>query len=291
MSALTGAIDPKKGIGLAKWLIKHAVPFALAGLESFYTDGVAEVVNPDDASWRRQVWKYQRNTPLGTEEDYALWGVDIVNVTSNTIDSTWTEGDFALVEAAASELAQALSGMQASHHTLVERAYYMRAFNPDIPWGQPVPRIVTDPDTGEQEEMNRFVRGGPPVFRQALTLAGGATPSGAPYQAAMSVTLKTPTRKHWGRIYLPGLAGTATPGTNGRFSTAACQQVANLFAEYAADLSANDFYLSVTTTQHEKKYAAAHHAVREIQVDDVPDVIRRRRPRQASVRSIGVASP
>ena len=291
MSSLTGAIDPKKGIGLARWLVKHAVPFALAGLESFYTDGVATVVDEADATWRRQVWKFQRATPPGTEEDYALWGVDIINLTSSNIDSSWTSADFATVETAANELWSVLQSHMASHHTLVERAYYMRAFNPDVPWGEPVPFMVIDPITGKSEEINRFTRGGPPVFRQAFNQPGNANPSGAPYQAAMSVTLKTATRKHWGRLYLPGLAGGATPGSIGRFSTTSCQTIANAFAEYASDLSANDFYLTVTTTQHEKKYAAAHNSVTDIQVDDIPDVIRRRRPRQAANRSIGVAAP
>lgn len=290
MPAITPVVSVKKPIGLGRWLVKVAVETTTLVLNDLFTDGVGQVDTSQDVEWRQLTFRYQRTTPAATEEDYAMFKVDVVNMTGGNLDSSWTEGDYTNVDAAVQELAGVLMPLSSSSHTLVDVQYHRRAFNPDVNWGQPVPQMVTDPVTNRQKEINRFVRTGPPLHVKSINLIGTAAGAALPYQSAMSVTFKTAAPKHWGRVYLPGLQISET-GLHGRFQPTAMTAVANAFAEFASDLSANDFYIKVAMTQHERHYEAALQAVDSIVVDDIPDVIRRRRPRQAAGRATGVATP
>lgn len=291
MATITPAVNPNKLTGLGRWLVKTALPFVVAGLEDAFTDGVGQASPVSDVQWRRIVVRYSRATPATTAEDYATWGMDIVNMTGGNIDSSWTAGDYTAVDAALNELLTTLNAFVSNTHTLVDVQYYARSFNPDLVAGNPVPQYKTDPSTGRTKEIPRFSRSGPPLHILTKNLVGGSGAFTLPYQSAMSVTFRTATRKHWGRCYLPGLHSGEIQSANGRFATATITSVANAFAEFASDLGANDFYPMVAVTQQDGKSATALMSIKELVVDDVPDVIRRRRPKQPSQRIVGVATP
>jgi hypothetical protein len=67
--------------------------------------------------------------------------------------------------------------------------------------------------------------------------------------------------------------------------------MANMTAELVDDLAAKGFQLVVPTTQTDSALQGGLNVVTAIQVDDVPDVIRRRRPSTPKIRTIGVATP
>jgi len=287
VATITPAVNPNKVAGLGRWLVKVALPFVVAGLEDAFSDGVGQAAPADDVQWRRVNWRFTRLTPATTVEDVAMFGFDVVNMTGGNIDSSWTAGDYTAVDAAMTELWGVLQGLVSSSHTLTEIQYHARSFHHDLPIGAGVPQL----QPGSTKEVNRFARSGPPLHVLTKNAAGGVPGQALPYQNAMSVTFRTAARKHWGRCYIPGLAIADMTGTNGRFASATCTAVANAFAECASDLGANDFFIMVPSTQNDSKYATSLQSVKEIVVDDVPDVIRRRRPKQASIKAVGVATP
>jgi len=287
MATITPAINPNKAAGLGRWLVKVALPFVVAGLEDAFTDGVGQAAPASDVQWRRLNWRFTRATPASTVEDVAMFGFDVVNLTSGNIDSSWTTGDYAAVDAAVTELWASLSPLVSNSHTLTEVQYHARTFSADLPIGEHVPQF----QPGTNKEVARFERSGPPLHLLTKNEPGVNSGGVLPYQNALSVTFRTAARKHWGRCYIPGLSIADLASATGRFSPTTTVAVANAFAEFASDLAANDFYIMVPSTQNDSKYATSLQSVQQIQVDDVPDVIRRRRPKQASIRSIGVPTP
>lgn len=95
-----------------------------------------------------------------------------------------------------------------------------------------------------------------------------------PDQVAATVTFKTSSRKHWGRIYMPGLI-TGDIGTQGKLTAATyVDVVAGAFDTMRTSL------LALGLSTRPVIWSAKYRAVLEIiqtQMDDVPDVIRSRR--------------
>lgn len=113
---------------------------------------------------------------------------------------------------------------------------------------------------------------GDPAFTEtAVGLVGIAAATGElPPQCACSITLHTASRRHWGRIYLPGLAtGTISYG---RFSTTFVDGLAGSFDTFATTLRSGAQGIVI--------WDRTNWTPRDVQtgrVDDVVDVIRRRR--------------
>lgn len=121
--------------------------------------------------------------------------------------------------------------------------------------------------------LARFESGDP-----ALT-AGGASGELLPPQVACSVTFKTIERLRWGRIYLPGVTGSQCQ--NGRFTAQHCEAVVRQAAEFAQAAHDAGYALVVFDVLNK-----TWRVVREVQVDDIPDVIRRRRWEVPSIRDV-----
>jgi hypothetical protein len=121
-------------------------------------------------------------------------------------------------------------------------------------------------------------------FVQPKALAGLSANAALPPQVACSITeiLGAESRRHWGRFYLPGLA-THTLATDGSWLPAHVVTI----ADQAAIL-----YNAWTTTEVQPIVwvgrapagASGFAAVTEIRVDNIPDVIRRRRFEDVSQR-------
>jgi len=118
-----------------------------------------------------------------------------------------------------------------------------------------------------------------PIFVETIpVVSGGATGSAAPLptQVAMSVTFKTANRKNWGRFYLPCLTSSVL-STNGYFDTSPVDIVAT-----AADALTNRSltpYMCIWS-----KTTGVAQDPMFVQVDDVPDVVRRRRANVTTYR-------
>jgi hypothetical protein len=101
-----------------------------------------------------------------------------------------------------------------------------------------------------------------------------------PDQDSLTATWRTCSRKHWGRIYLPGVCATAM-GSLGQFAPASVDNQALAWHNFIAGLSSAAQTLGVWT--YRKK---AFLDITQLEVDDVPDIQRRRRMNKASYRKI-----
>src|SRR4051794_21776195 len=77
----------------ARYLVRaldHVIPAGGAYLASALTDGNEQA----DLAWMRWHCIATRTTPAGTTEDKAQFKLDLLNITSGAVDSTWTAADF-----------------------------------------------------------------------------------------------------------------------------------------------------------------------------------------------------
>jgi hypothetical protein len=257
-----------------RWLVRHADE-VLGPLGLYLLEQLDNNEPVADLAWVRMNLRFGRATPAGTTEDYAQFKLDLLNITSGAVDTSWVPADFTAVATALDAFATRILPFVSSTHTLKEyRAYKMR-FNPSDP----------GPGHGPANPQRPFLDSGPPVYVLAKNVFGTGT-SATPYQVACTVTLKTPWPKHWGRIYIPGAALGMT--SSGRWVTASQQTIADAAFDLQDDLAAAGFLITVPVAQVAKERFHALLAPTSMVVDDIPDVIRRRRPKQAAVRAIGV---
>lgn len=120
-----------------------------------------------------------------------------------------------------------------------------------------------------------------PDFERDINLDGGGT-NCLPPQAAISVSLATGSRRHWGRFYVPSIdRGAAT--SLGLIGSATCDALAAAYATLCVNLGAIEVYPVVYNKSFEN---ASANSVYKVQVDNIFDVIRRRRYDAASYRAV-----
>jgi hypothetical protein len=122
---------------------------------------------------------------------------------------------------------------------------------------------------------------GPPKKIEPFGIGGLSAAAALPPQCAVSVTFKTSVRKQWGRFYLPGFV-TSSLDVNGRLAVANCTAIANAAGPLCsrAGTGANLTIFS--------RVGWNDHDVQLVQVDDIVDVIRRRRFSQPLTRATKV---
>jgi len=125
---------------------------------------------------------------------------------------------------------------------------------------------------------------GDPIDVVPMGMSGTSSSNPLPPQIAASVTFKTAHRLRWGRFYVPGLTSTALE-QNGRLATSLIDDLITASA-ILTDRSGSGGSLTVFS----RKYWN-HEDPERIQVDDIPDVIRRRRFSAAITKHDAPASP
>jgi hypothetical protein len=118
---------------------------------------------------------------------------------------------------------------------------------------------------------------GPAVRTTARAVAGAVSLSRLPDQDASTTTIVTPSRRHWGRVYLGGIAFSQLDTTYGRWSNSSCDTLAAAGNALATSLDGGSFALGVWS-----KIGQGFLDVSGIHVDNVVDIIRRRRAKQRS---------
>jgi len=112
---------------------------------------------------------------------------------------------------------------------------------------------------------------GDPIATNDDAKVGTASGVRLPPQVACSVTEVTAIRRRWGRFYLPGFTPTSL-GPNGRVLGTVVAAIADAAEAYGDSLTAAGRPL-VVLRQSDRTYQL----VREVRVDNVWDIIRRRR--------------
>jgi hypothetical protein len=111
---------------------------------------------------------------------------------------------------------------------------------------------------------------GPPVMVTPINELGTGTDAACPPQVSVSVTWKTDARKTWGRFYLPHPNVQVLTGA-GSLAPA----IADQLAAQAATLADRGGAGAALTVFSRKQWT--HHDPQSVQVDDLMDVIRKRR--------------
>jgi hypothetical protein len=119
---------------------------------------------------------------------------------------------------------------------------------------------------------------GDPVLVHPFGLMGTSTGKVLPPQVSVSVTFKTDKRRTWGRFYLPGVTDTYL-GPKGRLDPDICPQIAS----WTHALTSRSGTGACLTIFSRKEWT--HHDPQQIQVDDIYDIIRRRRFSSPTVRA------
>lgn len=180
---------------------------------------------------------------------------DILNMTSSSPDDTWTTTDFTQCETALDAFFTALVNYWSTGYKLTTYNWYR------------VGEGVTKPNPA----VRQLAKGTPIVGTSAGHLASP--------QTACSITFRTAVRRSWGRTYLP--APQLSGNTAGVITTGNVDAIAGAANTLAVALAANDFYLVVTS---KKLHAALN--VERVEVDDVLDVIRRRRWKSSTYKKL-----
>lgn len=193
-----------------------------------------------------------------TTRERGMFGVHYINTTGGDLDTTWVTADYAAVESAVQTMWTANAARFSTQVRLVEHRWY--AFGPGVNPPNPPIRVTT--------------LGSP--------IVGTGTIS-APHQTATTATFRTALRRHWGRIYLP----TFTPslGAGGQTTQAICDNIAISVATMIKTPNTSQGIVPVVYDRN--RHAAL--GVTAVEVDSVPDIIRRRRPRNPAFKSVQVS--
>lgn len=122
-----------------------------------------------------------------------------------------------------------------------------------------------------------------PIWRSSLqNLPGRAAGVPLADQLAATVTYRTPSRKHWGRTYWGGLTSDSFTGElMGKLAGTYVDSLAGNFNTWHTENAAEAAIVNlwVWSSRHRGLLS-----VTQIAVDDVPDVVRRRRAKNASYK-------
>lgn len=243
--AVVGAVALK-----AAWWVTSALVAEILRQE-FLSEGETDQEVPTLTIRRLQV-VHQLAASVGAGEDVRITTHDYINLTGGAPDSTWTDADYLVVENAMDNFWTALSSLRA-HCNVVQYRWY-----------QIVP--------GE-------TRTGVPrrVVTKSMGTSGGSV---LPAQVAVTVTERTGLRNHWGRFYIPAPSTTILTA-HGRISAASCATIAGAAETMYDSIVANS--ATIVPVVYSRRLRGALR-VREVQVDDIPDVQRSRRLEVPQIR-------
>lgn len=203
----------------------------------------------------QNIFEMKNYTGAYSARERGMFGIHWLNTTAGSVDTTWTTADFTAVESAVQTMWNGLSTYISPDCKLIMHRWY--AFGPG----------VLKPN---------------PVFRETTLgtpISGGGTGAQI-HQVASTITLRTALRKHWGRFYLP--ISCNLPSTSGQMSST---QVDNLASAARTMLIASEATQGITPVVYDRARGNAL-SVLAIEADSVPDIIRRRRPRDTGYKKI-----
>lgn len=237
--------------GAFDWQGGSGNPYSGAQTQSGGTSAAAGTGN---IGVRRATLVFDRSTYSPADDDMTMH-FDFLNMTAGAADDTWTTGDYTTLEALLQSFWTSTKPYSDPKTKLREIRWH-RAGAGVVP-PNPAERVyilgTMDPGTGT---------------------AGAMVP-----QVACSITFRTAVRRSWGRTYLPynGLQ----PNTQGRLPSGTVDTIASAASTLYTAAAAADFFLVVSSV----KLSAAL-TVERIEVDDVLDIIRRRRWKHTVYRKL-----
>jgi len=226
---------------------------------------------------------FGRTSGASLPEDDAVITFHLLKLVTGAPDDTWETADFTTAETAFDAFWNTIKPQQLSVTTLKQYRWYKAG--PEV-----------------EDELGGPGRTGPPVrvVDRALPGTSGAT-IGSPPQVAVTITEKTADKKAWGRVYIPGPHYWAQIATASGRIASSYQTILGNAADtlYEAMRTANTPIVVYSSAKPERPAAAGGTlpakaaralTVDELQIDDIPDVIRSRRyetPLLRLLRTVG----
>lgn len=200
-------------------------------------------------------WVFSRTTPSTFFDDYVQTSLAFVVNAAANMTSYLDASRKAQVEADAATLWGSLAGQFPSHYTLREYRWHDYSTS----WTKPGPatRVTT-----------------------VASAATGSSTTCVPDQIATTVTFKTASRLHWGRMYWPQCAIAGYTST-GRLTSGGVDTFSGYIRTFLNACHADGNEPVVRSTSHR-----AVLGITEFQMDNIPDVIRSRRAKQTDYRKV-----
>lgn len=262
------ASPPNPLLGFSKTIF--SAPFGLGQKIEHLFDYWYQLAAGESPNWRRwQLTCEDLNSTVSADD--AVVTFDVVNFTGSAIDSSWTTSDYDTVRGQLEVAVTGYAAYQPPTHRWSHIAAYVMEFNPD--WAN------SDPST----KRNPFKISGAPDYESALNSIGTGPAGELAPQTSFSVTEEVPIRRSWGRFYLP-FPGTSLLSGPGRWGAAGVDAIVGKFHTCYQNLAASEFYPVVATTYSQKARVASLQQVTALHADDVPDVIRSRRPKYVAYK-------
>lgn len=253
------------------WVQGINILINLAALGYAYWDskGGAENVfdyqdQPASVDYRQLQVLFDKNVSFTGAQERELFNINLVNLTAGDIDNTWTTADYTGVEARFNTWWTAQKTLHPASVALKGYKWYSRS--------------IGVPQAGENIRLN------------TVTVPGTGAGDSLPPQIATSVTLETGHRKHWGRVYLPAHVE-GNSDQYGRPSSSFVDACALNFNNLMAGLSTDQTFPVIVRNDPAAmagsppaKIPLELMTITGLHVDDVADVIRRRRYQTVNYR-------
>lgn len=224
------------------------------GTSQTVSGGTSAVAGTGNIGVRRSTLYFDRASYSPGDDDVTIH-FDWLNMTSGSPDDTWTSGDYTTMETL-------LLAFWTTTKVFSDPSLKLR----EIRWHR-VGTGVTPPNPAER------------IFLLTTPVVGTGSSFSQPPTTACSITFRTAVRRSWGRTYLPYDAGVI--GSNHRPSTSNVDTICGAANTLNTAAAAADFHQVVTSLA-----LSASLNVEKIEVDDVIDVVRRRRWKHTTYRKI-----
>jgi hypothetical protein len=194
-----------------------------------------------------------------TSRERGMFGIHFVNSTAGAVDTTWVTADFTAVESAIATWWASNASSLPTAVRLVEHRWY--------PYGPGF--IGTKSSPIPPSRVNTL---GTPLV--------GSAAEPHVRQVASNITMRTTLRRHWGRIYVP--MATNLFSTNGQMGSTDVNAQASKAKTMLTGAEASQGVVPVVwdRVRHQA------YGITAIEVDSIPDIQRRRRPRDFVARQI-----
>lgn len=240
----------------ARWLVISAADYAVQSVfDNITFERVAETAGAPEG--RRVVFVFARSSSASAVEDPAEFGMSFVNVTGGDVDDSWTDADYTTMETKLIAYWNAI------------RDNCSRCALTELRWYREGPAIVAP---------------NPSVRITEVGIASSGTVGIMAPQVACTTTIRTAVRRSWGRWYIPNIAFGIADGY-GRISAASVADLGVAARDLFQSATDDEFMPAVYSRTHRGFISAT-----AVEVDDVLDVIRRRRYKHPVARQIYAAT-
>lgn len=206
---------------------------------------------------------WQRSAPSNLGEDRAYSHFWFSKVATPGIFSFVPVGEHATIEGFANTWLTAIAAKMSTAWSCVEYVWHRY-----------------EQGTARTED-GRAQKPGPAVRRVTKAVTGADAGVRMPDQVASTITLRTASRRHWGRTYIGGITATQMDTTTGRFAQSYVNALADATLTFHDAAKAAGYQMGVYSQLHPAFLTPA-----QIVCDDTPDIQRRRRAKRTQYRRI-----